>query len=64
MCSPSPAHLRIWQVQSLTACCAVYVDYISFRLWIIVPDYCQQCEVSYCVNFQPFFSNMICAADN
>ena len=32
MCSPSPAHLHIWQVQSLTA---GYVDYIPFAcgLW-------------------------------
>jgi len=32
MCSSSPAHLRIWPVQSLTACCAGYVDHIPFML--------------------------------
>ena len=36
MCSPSPAHLRIWQVQSLTACCAGYVDDIP----VMLVDYC------------------------
>ena len=35
MCSSSPAHLRIWQVQSLI-CCAGYVDHIPFML----VDYC------------------------
>ena len=36
MCSSSPAHLRIWLVQSLTTCCAGYVDHIPFML----VDYC------------------------
>ena len=35
MCSPSLAYLRIWQVQSLTACCAGYVDYILFAVGLL-----------------------------
>ena len=41
MCSSSPAHLRIWPVQSLTACFAGYVHACGLLSRIIV-KICQQ----------------------